>query len=222
MSDKRKEHTETPDAINRLDAFWKQNQKVITSVAIGIIVVIGGWYAYQEYVVKPKEEKAREAIFVAEEYFRADSLQKALNGDSVNKGFVYVIKNYGGTATGNLARYYAGVSYLRLEDYDNAIKYLEDFDTDSKLIQANAWGRLADAYSMKGNKDKAVDLYKKAARHFPEEEANSSEFLFRAAQLLETENKNKEALELYRELKEKFPKSEKGGQADRYIYRIEV
>jgi len=34
--------------------------------------------------------------------------------------------------------------------------------------------------------------------------------------------KNKEALELYKEIKEKFPRTEKGFQADKYIYRLSI
>ena len=45
---------------------------------------------------------------------------------------------------------------------------------------------LADAYSELGKKDEAVDYYKKAGKYFPEDEYNSSEFLFRAGYLLES------------------------------------
>jgi tetratricopeptide (TPR) repeat protein len=209
-------------AENKIEAFFYRYKKPITYVAAAIIIVVGGWYAYQKFVAQPKEEKAQAAIFKAEEYFRADSLRKGLDGDATSKGFLYIIKTYSGTKTGNLAKFYAGVSYLRLGEFDNAIKYLDDFSTDSKQIQALAWQRLGDAYSEKGNKSKAVDLYKKAGRHFELDEINSSESLFRAAQLLESENKPKEAVEIYKELKEKFPKTDKGGQAERYIYRLEI
>jgi hypothetical protein len=40
--------------------------------------------------------------------------------------------------------------------------------------------------------------------------------------LQETSGKTKEALELYKELKEKFPKTEKGYQADKYINRLSI
>ncbi len=222
MSDKRTEHVERNDAVNKLDAFWKNNQKIITYVGLAIIVIVGGWWAYKQYVVKPKEEKAQEAIFKAQEYFAIDSFNNVLNGDSSSKGVLYVIKNYGGTKSADLAHYYAGVSYLHLGQFDNAIKYLKDYDTDSKMIQARAWSCLADAYSMKNERSKAIDLYKKAGRHFPEDEINSPEYLFRAAQLLELENKADEAVDIYTELKKNFPKSEKGGQADKFIYRLKV
>jgi len=222
MSDKRTEHVEQNDAINKLDAFWKKNQKAIIYVSFAVILVIGGWYAYKQFVVAPKEEKAREAIFKAEEHFRSDSLKLALEGNTTDKGFLYVIKNFGGTQTAELAHYYAGMCYLRLNDFDNAIKYLKDYSTDAKLVQAKAWGGLADAYSSKGDKSKAIDLYKKAGHHFPADEVFSPEYLFRAAQLLEIENKNDDAIALYKELKERYPKSEKGGQADKFINHLKV
>jgi len=220
MSDKRT--VEKNEAVSKLDAFWKKNQKVITIVSLVVILAIVGWYAYKQFVVKPNEEKAQAAIFKAEQYYRLDSFKLALNGDSTSKGLLYVIKNYGNTLTGELAKYYAGICYLKTDDFDNAIKYLKDYSTDSKPVQVVAWGSLADAYSSKGDKSKAVDLYKKAGRHFPELEGTSAEYLFRAAQLLELDNKKKEAVDIYKELKEKFPRTDKGGQADRYIYRLEV
>ena len=220
MSDKRT--VEKNEAVNKLDAFWKKNQKIIVIVSLVVIVAAGGWWAYKQYVVKPKEEKARDAVYKAQRYFEMDSFRLALNGDSISKGFLYIIKNYDGTKTAELSHFYAGVSYLKLDEFDNAIKYLKDYSTDSRVIQMKAWGCLADAYSSKNEKSKAIDLYKKAGRHFPEAQEMSSEYLFRAGQLLELENKKKEAVEIYKELKEKFPRTDKGGQADRFIYRLEV
>jgi tetratricopeptide (TPR) repeat protein len=202
--------------------FWEKNQKAIIGVAAAIILVIGGWLLYKNLVVKPKEESAGEAMYKAEEYFRNDSLNVALNGDGQNKGFLYIIKNYGGTKAANLSQFYAGVIYLKNHDFNNAVKYLKDFSTESKQIQMIAYGRLGDAYSELGKKDDAVEYYKKAGKEFQEDEFNASEFLFRAGYLLETMNKNSEAVEVYKEIKEKFPATEKGFSIDKYIYRLSV
>ena len=86
----------------------------------------------------------------------------------------------------------------------------------------NAYGRLADAYSEAGKKDEAVDYYKKASTQFPDDEASSSEFLFRAGLLLETMNKNNEALEVYKQIKEKYPKTQMGFSVDKYINKLSV
>jgi TolA-binding protein len=202
--------------------FWEKNKKLIIGMAVAVILIVGGWLLYKSMVVGPKEERAADAMFKAEEYFRNDSLKLALNGDGQNKGFLHVIKNFDGTKSADLAHFYAGVIYLRSNDFNNAVKHLKDFDTDSKQIQMLAYGRLGDAYSELGKKDEAVNYYKKAGKHFQEDEFNASEFLFRAGYLLETQNKNSEALEVYKEIKEKFPKTEKGFSVDKYIYRLSV
>ena len=200
--------------------FWEKYKSLIIGISAAIILVAGGWLVYQKFFQDPKETKASEVIAKAQEYFAMDSLRTALNGDGQNKGFLYVINNYGGTKSGNLAHFYAGVCYLRLGDFNKAIDHLKDFDTDSKQIQMLAYGRLGDAYSEINKKEDAADYYKKAGRHFQEDDVNSSEFLFRAGYLLESIGKNDGALEVYREIKEKFPATEKGFAIDKYIYRL--
>jgi tetratricopeptide (TPR) repeat protein len=133
-----------------------------------------------------------------------------------------VISNYGSTKAGNLAHYYAGVSYLKLGDFNNAVKHLKDFSTDARQIQLMAYGALGDAYAELNNKEEAISSYKKAAGTFDTDENNSAEYLFRAALLSETSGNTAQALELYKELKEKFPRTEKGVQADKYIYRLSI
>lgn len=215
-------HVEQNEALVKMQGFWERFQKPLL-ILVGVIVIGGGgWYAYREYIVKPKEEKASDIMFKAQQYFSMDSSNLVLNGDGQSKGVLSVINNYGGTKAANLAHYYAGVSYLKLGDFNNAVKHLKDFSTDAKQVQLMAYGCLADAYSELNKKDEAIDNYKKAASAFDKDENNSSEYLFRAALLSETTGKTKEALELYKELKEKFPKTDKGVQADKYIYRLNI
>ncbi|MES2003548.1 MAG: tetratricopeptide repeat protein [Bacteroidota bacterium] len=219
MSEK---HEEINETIVRVQGFWAKFQKPLLIVVAALVIGVGGWYGYTEYISKPKEEKASDLLFKAQQYFSIDSSNLVLNGDGQNKGVLYVISNYGGTNAGNLCKYYAGVSYLKLGDFNNAVKYLKDFSTDAKQIQLMAYGCLGDAYSELNKKEEAVESYKKAATTFEKDEINSSEYLFRAALLEETTGKTKEALELYKELKDKFPRTDKGFQADKFINRISV
>ena len=214
------EQVQSKDVVLQAQNFWNKNQKNILIALTAIVVLVGGWYGYQQYIVKPNEEKAADAIYKAQEYFAKDSVSKALNGDGATKGFLYVIKNYGSTKSGNLAHYYAGICYLKLGDFNNAIKHLEDFSTDAPQVKILSLGALGDAYAEAGKKADAVEKYKKAATVFTDDESLSAEYLFRAALLQETLGKTKEALELYKELKEKFPKTDKGFQADKYIARL--
>jgi len=196
--------------------FFKKNQKSLTYALVAAIVLIGGFFGYTELYQKPREAKAADAMFMAEKYFANDSSNFVLNGDGQNKGVLYIIKEFSGTKAANLAKYYAGISYFRMNDFNKSIDYLKDFSTDAKQIQAVAYGTLGDAYSSLNKVDEAVSHYKKAGEYFPEDEAISSEYLFRAAAFLELNNKTDEAIEIYTKIKNEYPKSEKGIMADKY------
>ena len=56
-----------------------------------------------------------------------DSVKLALNGDNINSGFAKIISKYSGTKAANLAKFYAGSCYLKLGDFNNAVKYLKRF-----------------------------------------------------------------------------------------------
>ncbi|HYM93106.1 MAG TPA: tetratricopeptide repeat protein [Chitinophagaceae bacterium] len=203
--------------------FWEKYSKPIMIVCAAVIVLIGGYYVYENFFVKPKEEKASDAIFKAEEYYRMDSVNLALNGDGQYPGFLSVINKYGSTDAGNMACFYAGSCYLKSGDNQNAIKYLKKFSTSAKQIQARAYKLMGDAYADLGKNADALDYYKKAAHHFEKDEVNSSEALFLAGYLAEKVMKNsKEAIELYKELKEKYPRTQRGSQADTYLAQLGV
>ncbi|HWB26092.1 MAG TPA: tetratricopeptide repeat protein [Chitinophagaceae bacterium] len=219
MSDNKLHHVET-DPLLKMKGWWQKNQKPVLVAVLVVVLAVGGWYGYNSYIVAPKEEQANLAIYHAEEYFREDSLKLALNGDGPNKGFLYVIRTYGSTKAGNLANYYAGVCYLRTGDFKNAVKYLDDFKTSARQIQMMAYGALGDAYSELGKNDDAVTNYKKAAETFETDQINSSEYLFRAGLLYETLGKNKEAADIFREVKDKFPTTTRGRDAIKHLYRV--
>lgn len=215
--------TENVEVVDRAKDFWSQNGKIVTIVGLAVILLGGGWLAYKNFVKEPQEQKAADAIFKAEEYFKMDSLQKALNGDAMNPGFLKVADKYGSTKAGNLAHYYAGAIYLQLGDAAKATTHLKEFDTDAPQIQARAYKLLGDAYAEQGKNSDALNNYKKAAHHFEEDEPNSSDYLFLAAYFADRVVKDqKQAIELFKELKQKYPKTERGFEADKYLAQMGV
>jgi len=109
-----------------------------------------------------------------------------------------------------------------MNDFNKSIDYLKDFSTSAKQVQAIAYGTIGDAYAELKKNDDAVDYYKKAGEHFPEDEGISSEYLYRQAALLELNGKADDAIAVYKTIKSKYPKTEKGFQADKYINRLKV
>ncbi len=224
MADKKTVNEMTGDAvITKAKDFWGRYGKILSIASIAVILLAGGWYVYNNFVKKPKEMKAADVIFKAEEYFRMDSVNLALNGDGLNWGFLKVASKYSGTDAGNMANYYAGACYIKLNENDKAITYLKKFSTSSKPLQARAYKLMADAYGDLGKTKDAFDYYKKAGHYFESDEPGSAEALFLAAYLAQkTLNDAKGATELYKEIKEKFPRTEQAQQADAYLAQMGV
>jgi TolA-binding protein len=221
MTDQKPQDTENDIIIDRAKGFWERYGKKL-SLGIGAVAVLAAaLFAYRNFVQLPNEQKAQEEMFRAEENFRKDSLSLALNGNTTTPGFLKVIKKYGGTPSGNAARLYAGICHLHLGEFQKAIDQLEDFNPNgARQLEAKCEGLLGDAYSELKKNDKAIGHYRKAANAFSDDAALSSEYLFRAAMLLELSGKNKEAAEALRQLKDKFPRTEKGFLADKYLARL--
>lgn len=224
MSDKKNvQEFDEQVAIAKAKDFWTKYGKLTTAISVAVILLAGGWYAWQNFVKKPKEAKAVEAMFRAEEYYKMDSINKALNGDGQYWGFLKVIDQYGGTKAGNMANFYAGSCYIKINENEKALKYLKKFSTSSKPLQARAYKLMADAYGDLGQNSNALEYYKKAAYHFEKEEAFSSDCLFTAAYFAQkVMNDTKTATSLYQELKKKFPSTQQALDAETYLAQMGV
>ncbi len=208
--------------VERAKGFWEKYSRIIIIASVALIVIVGGYYAYDNFYKAPREEKAADAIFQAQRYFQQDSLALGLNGDGQFAGFEKIAKTYNGTKAGNLAKFYAGVSALRLGDPSKALKYLSDFSTDAIEIQTLAYARLADAYAELGKNDDALKFYEKAGKNYPEHEGLSADNLFRAGMLAEVMGNEKKAADYYKIIKEKYPRTDKGYQIEKYLARVGV
>jgi TolA-binding protein len=213
---------EEKNPVAELHSAWDKYGKVVSYALVAIIVVVGGFFAYRTYISGPNEQKASEAMFRAEEYYRLDSTRLALNGDQVNPGFLKIVSKYGSTKAGKLANFYAGSCYLKLGDFNNAVKYLKDFSTPVELLQERAYGLLGDAYSEQNKKEEAAEQYKKAGTYFEKDELFSPEYLFRSGYLYESMGKTQDAIALYKIIKDKYPTSQRGAEIDKYLARLGV
>lgn len=208
------------ETLNKSEAFFLKNKKAIIYGVLAVIVVIAGVIVYNQYVSAPREDKASTALAKGQEYFQQDLYEKALNGDGAGyAGFVKVAADYSSTDAGNLANLYAGLCYAGLGKWNEAAKYLEDFDTkDDQMISPAAEGALGNAYAHLNQLDKAVTHLKNAAKN-ANNNSLSPTFLIQAGEILESQGKAAEALELYKQVKEKYVYSMQYQTIDKYIER---
>ena len=208
------------ETLNKSEAFFLKYKKAIIYGVLAVIVVIAGVIVYKQYVSAPREDKASTALAKGQEYFQQDLYEKALNGDGAGyAGFVKVASDYSSTEAGNLANLYAGLCYAGLGKWNEAAKYREECDTkDDQMISPAAEGALGNAYAHLNQLDKAVSHLKNAAKN-ADNNSLSPTFLIQAGEILESQGKAAEALELYKEIKEKYVYSMQYQTIDKYIER---
>lgn len=204
------------EALTRTERILEKHQKnILSGIAIVIIIVLG-YFAFQKYYLEPKEKDASEQMWMAEKYFGMDSLQLALNGDGNYLGFLDIIDEFGVTKSANLANYYAGICYLKLGQYEDAVDYLGNFSSDDQVLAPMALGAMGDAYMELGETSKAANKYLAAAKE-RDNAFTAPLFYQKAAWAFELEEDYKEALRLQNKLKTDFPTSAEGREAEKYI-----
>ena len=218
-TEKRIENIE--ETLTRSEEFIVKNKNSLTIGVLVILAIVLGYFGYQKYIVEPNTLDAQEQIYSAQQFFEADSLDKALFGDGNHLGFVDIADEYSSTKPGKLANYYAGISYLKKGDYDKAISYLKEFNLDDEIVAPMAQGAIGDAYLEKGDKEKAVSQYLKAAA-MKDNSFTASLFYFKAAETLELMGKYEDALANYQIIHDKYPTTNYGINIDRYIAKMET
>lgn len=219
----------TANVFNTLDEGSSQTQqwvernqnKILGLVAIISIIVIGV-FAYSKLIKEPKESSAFNKMYFAQKKFdeavliNNDSIYNiALNGDDLNMGMLQIIDEFGGTNAANLAHYYSGIMYLKMNDYPNSIKYLSEFSSDDILLSSLATGSIGDAFAELNQFDDAFDYYLKASKS--NNNYSSPMYLFKAGLVAMRLNKFNRAEEYFSIIKQDYPNSTEAKNIDAFI-----
>ena len=219
---KQEELVNVEEVVNKSEAFLTKNKNTIVGGIVAVVVIIAAVFCYNNYVKAPKELKASEALFQAEQLFRAGNFEQALNGDSLGAlGIVTVAEEYSGTEAGNLANAYAGMSLAQLKKYEEAIEYLNNFSGNDAMIAPAAMGTLGNCYAQLGQNDKAASILMKAAS-MSDSHSLSPIYLLQAGQIYEELGQNDKAVEAYKQIKNKYFNSTQAYDIDKYIERASM
>ena len=214
------EVNEFDEALVASKSFYEKNKKAIVyGFGTLLVVIIAALLIHQFYLV-PRNNKADESLFAAQEYFMNGEFEKALNGDGQNMGFLAVADEFGSTKAGNLAHLYAGLCLYQTEKYQDAIDQLEDYSgCGDDMVSPSVIGTLGNCYAELGQNEKAVELLVKAAKK-ADNNTLSPIYLIQAGQIYESLNQNDKALDCYTQIKTKYQQSMQYNEIDKYIERV--
>lgn len=207
-------------ALTNSEQFVEKHQtKILIGIGVAVAIILAV-LAFRNFYLKPKVEAAEDAMYKAQSFFAADSFKVALdgNGSADMMGFKEIASEYNMTPSGKLASAYAGICYYKLGQYQNAIKYLSQYEGKDEYFKTSIIGLTGDAYAELGETDKAFSFYKKA---FEAKNDLAPVYLKKSGILYETKGKTEEALKAYQEIKDKYPTSMQAGDIDKYIARVQ-
>ncbi|MGB4291266.1 MAG: tetratricopeptide repeat protein [Bacteroidales bacterium] len=223
----KKAKTESPQSIKsveetltKTEQFLEENYKVIL-ITLGILVVLVGLFYLSRVYLNKRNQEAQAQMYQAERWLEIDSLNLALNGDGNYLGFLEIAKTYRFTKAGNLAKYCAGICYLHLGKYEEALEYLSKYSIKDNVIGSLAIGAMGDALVELGRLDEGINRYIEAA-DLANNSFNTPLYLMKAGQIFELQQKYAEALKLYERIKNEYPESTEGATIDKYIARVKL
>jgi tetratricopeptide (TPR) repeat protein len=206
---------------SRLENYVDDHKKTITTVSIIVALLVGGFATFKYWYIPSQEQDAEMAMRRAQNYFAADSVNKAIKGDGANPGFQEIADQFGWTPAGHLANYYLGLCYYQNGNYQQAIDNLEKFNAHDVLISPTAVGVEGDAEMQLNNTDKAIEYYMEASKR-SDNDYTSPLYLKKAAQAYEVKGDYTNALNIYQTIKTQYFNYAEANDIDKYIARAQA
>ncbi len=204
--------------VSKTEQFLNENRKLLWGIVCAILVVGLCILAYNKFIYAPKCAEAQEQAFPAEENFRQEAFELALNGDGNVLGFKEIIEKYGAKA-GKAVYLYAGICELQLGNYQEAIDALRKYKGSEPILAARALACQGDAYVGLEDYKAAVDCFKKAAARA--DNSFAAGYLLKEGLAQEKLGDKAAALACYKTIKDKYPQSVDAYDIDRYIAAVE-
>jgi len=213
------------ETASKSEQWIEKNSKPLFLALISVVVLFLAYLGYSKYIVEPNEIEASNELAFPRKYFDEaatagsgiDSLLNlGLEGADGKYGFLDIAESYSGTDAGNLANYYAGVSYLKMKEYEKAITYLEKFNSDDTLLGPVSLGAIGDAFADIDQPEQALEYYEKAANK-QNNEFTTPLYLYKAGQTAMQLKKYDKAVSLFTKIKENHPTSDQGRDVEKFI-----
>jgi tetratricopeptide (TPR) repeat protein len=207
-------------ALSQTEEFLHRNGRVLLIILAVAVLLVGGWFAYKHLYMAKRAEKAAAAMYVAQQNFAQGLWDVALEGDGNNVGFLDIIATYGSTPEANLAKHYAGISYLERGEQDKALDYLEQYKptegVPNAIVNAQNLGLQGDIKADNGELTAAAELYAKAVKA-GDDPYTTPMYLAKMGTVLAAAGQGTQAAEAWQRILDDYPMSMEAREAEKYI-----
>ena len=196
---------ENENIVTKILSFFNKYQNIIYGVIIGVLVIVLAILAFNRFYVQKKNAEAASQIQQPIRWLTQGdtaSLKKALEGDGENDGFLDIASGYKLSRTSNTANYYAGLTYLKLGQKDEAMEYLKKFKKKEDVLWYACQATIGDLYDEQGDESNAISYYEKAVKG--KDPFFTPIALFKLGQMYERKGDWKKALDAYETIEKDF------------------
>ncbi|MCM1520555.1 MAG: tetratricopeptide repeat protein [Lachnoclostridium sp.] len=207
---------EVNDTLTGIGEKVQNNPKVIvwTCVAVAAVVCVVLIYFYAFH--QPSKAAASKALGQAD-------IELALGNDSIALAKYQEVAANHSFAAGNLANLNAAILLYKDGKYEEAIKYLDDYDPTESIIGASSRSLMGDCYVNLKQYDKAISCFKEAVKLSDNNPHYTPAFLIKEATVYRELKDYKAEAAAYKEIMTKYPNfgRENGIDIDKYLKRAE-
>jgi tetratricopeptide (TPR) repeat protein len=200
--------------------FFDENRNLAYGILAGL-VLLGAGIAGYVYYQNQQAQQAQRALGQVVSTYEQGNYQVALDGTESTPGLIDISNQYGGTAAGNLATYYAADALYQTGQYDRALTFFQRFEKDDDVIGASAYAAQAAIHESRENYDRAGELYQQAAT-FYESDFTTPRYLLSAGRAYEQAGSYAAARSAYERIQNDYPDTPQAEDATRFLARIEA
>lgn len=201
------------------ERFIEKHAKTLLSIFGALVVLVLGYFAYQQFYIGPKNAEATLSYLAAQKNLSDGKEELALGGKTAaNPGYLGTYNEYSGTEVGKLSAYNAGLLKFRAGKFQEAYDLLDKFSSDNKTLMALKYGAMADCQANLNKNDDALSLLDKASS--VSDDPYTSYYFTRKAGLVSLAlKKNAEAKKYFSSIEEKYQDYD-NGMSDSYIEMV--
>lgn len=199
--------------------FNKYKNKILPYSGVVLIAVVAVYFYLNQKA--GDNEKAGIELSRVMTLFNQGSYLEAIEGKQGTNiiGLKRIVEEYDGTENGETAKIYLANCYAYLGNYDEAIKYYEDYDGNIDYFKAASLAGRAGYYASKGDYEKAAALYLEASK-ISAVNSQNPDYLLNAGIYFMKAGNNDEAKILFNKIKSDYTSSLANREVDKYLSLI--